>query len=152
MTFNGDGEVCPGLGWNHDALSLAISMNSHFAECSKIFVNNIGSMEGIWKGEDAKYFETCENSEDVIADFITYNIFDSVQNTIYLGTREAQSVDHCYLFPEEIWPFSIFLDSDSVGNPLDMLSKIAFSRLGSYLGLGESKHIRKAYDLFGKPQ
>lgn len=30
LTFNGDGDVCPGLGWNHDAVKIAIAMKSHF--------------------------------------------------------------------------------------------------------------------------
>jgi hypothetical protein len=150
LTFNGDGDICPGMGWNHDALKLAISMESHFKECSKIFVNNIGSVEGIWRGEDAKWFETCENSEDVTVDFTTWNFYDSIQNTIYLGTREPISVDHCYRIID-IWPLSYIGSSSSMVNPLDLLTKIALSRLGSYLGLGDSKHFNKSYDLFGHP-
>lgn len=58
LTFNGKGEVCPGLGWNHDAADLKLSMTSHFDECSKILIDNIGpgALMGIFRGEDAKYF------------------------------------------------------------------------------------------------
>lgn len=30
LTVNGNGEFCPGLGWNHDALAMTLSMTSHF--------------------------------------------------------------------------------------------------------------------------
>lgn len=99
LSFNGDGAVCPGLGWNKDAAELSISMDSHFAECSKVFIYDIGTTEGIWKGKDAKWFQDCTNSEDVTADFTTWNFWDSVQNTIWLGTKAPDSVDHCYNLP-----------------------------------------------------
>jgi hypothetical protein len=44
LSFNGDGQLCPGL------------MKSHFAQCSKILINEIGSTYGVWTGPDAKYF------------------------------------------------------------------------------------------------
>jgi len=30
LTINGDGDFCPGLGWNHDAVDLSLQMVSHF--------------------------------------------------------------------------------------------------------------------------
>jgi len=84
----------------------------------------------------------------VTADFTTWNFFDSVQNTIYLGTKAADSVDHCYHITNGIWPFSLFFGT-SATNPLDFISQMAFSRLGSYMGLDGSKHFQKAYDLIG---
>lgn len=56
LTFNGDGDVCPGLGWNSDAMTLALEMTSHFMQCSKILLYDIGSQEGVWTGENAKWF------------------------------------------------------------------------------------------------
>lgn len=150
LTFNGDGDVCPGLGWNHDAADLAVSMISHFAECSKVIVYDIGTNEGIWRGDDAKWFETCTNSDDVTADFTTWNFYESLQNTIYLGTREADSVDHCYHFPDEVWPFSIFMSTTETVNPLDFATGLMYSRLGSYLGLNGNKTLKKDYALLGE--
>ncbi len=50
-------------------------MKSHFDQCSKIIVNNIGTgaLQGIWRGEDAKWFPTCVDSADVTMDFTTWN-------------------------------------------------------------------------------
>ncbi len=77
LTFVGNGDFCPGLGWNHDAVSIPIKMTSHFDQCSKVVINNIGSLQGVWKGENAKYFETCGYSDDVSMTFVEYDLFSS---------------------------------------------------------------------------
>lgn len=138
------------MGWNRDTAELSISMISHFAQCSKVFIYDIGARGEGWTGEDAKWFETCENSDDVTADFTTINFWDSIQNTIYLGTREPDSVDHCYHFPDEVWPFSLIFSSEASINPLEFVTGVMYSRLGAYMGLNGNKTISKAYDMLGQ--
>jgi|688.fasta_scaffold1528855_1 hypothetical protein len=55
--------------------------------------------EGIWRGSNAKWFETCDNSEDVSATFTTFNFKDSVQKQIVYGTMFADSVSYCKDIP-----------------------------------------------------
>lgn len=76
-------------------------MTSHFDQCSKVVINNIGSLEGVWKGENAKYFENCGYSTDVTETFVQYNLFSSEQDMLWLGTEVANSALHCYHFPDE---------------------------------------------------
>lgn len=142
LTFSGDADVCPGLGWNHDAVDIKVSMDSHFDECSKVLINDIGSWEGVFKGKDAKWFETCVDSDDVTADFTTWNFYDKVQDTIVYGTREPDSVMHCFKIP--------ILSSTAASNPIDMMSKIAFSRVGNYLGMNHTKSVSRLYNLVGQ--
>lgn len=131
MTFSGDADICPGLGWNHDAVDVNVQMKSHFDQCSKILINDIGSWYGVFKGDDVKWFQDCEDSEDVTADFTTWNFYQSVQDTIVLGTREPDSVMHCKKLP--------LIGSSSATNAVDILTKISMSRIGSYLDIMNPK-------------
>lgn len=80
LVFNGKGQVCPGLGWNHDAADLKVEMTSHFDQCSKILIDNIGpgAFNGIWRGDEAQWFQECEDSSDVTMTFNTWNFKTSV--------------------------------------------------------------------------
>ena len=166
LTIAGNGDVCPGMGWNHDAVSIPVTMTSHFDQCSKVVINNIGSLQGVWKGENAKYFENCGQSTDVTATFVQYNLFSSEQNMLWYGTQVADSVMHCYHFPDEfkffgwtgtVWDKSlgkiwnwIFPDSFMQAvTPFELYEQIVYSRIGSYLKLSEDQSFEYSYDLIG---
>lgn len=114
LSFNGDGQLCPGLTMNRDAAKISVTMKSHFAQCSKILINEIGSTYGVWTGPDAKYFQECGFSPDVTATFNTWNFWDSLQKSIVYGTLDPDSTNHCYTVFD---PMALFSES----NPIDLM-------------------------------
>ena len=56
-------------------------------------------MWNIWKGPNAKWFQTCTTSNDVTMALTTWNFRESVQKIIELGTMYPDSIDHCYKVP-----------------------------------------------------
>jgi hypothetical protein len=135
LTFNGDGQICPGMGWSHDAIDLSLSMTSHFDQCSKVIIDQLGAWTS-WKGDDAKWFQECEDSEDVEMDLTTWNFEESRQNNIIYGTQYPASVMHCYDFPGEIFPFSlIFNNQGPNGASLKSYEQTILNNFAKYLAM-----------------
>ena len=129
LTFSFDGEICPGIAFERDVLELSLSMTSHFDQCSKIIVNYLTSTDGVWKGENAKWFETCEDSEDVTADLTTWQFYErDPLSVILMGTMSPASDVHCY--PVLAWPPF----TQNTGH-VDELTITMYQRLFSYLRL-----------------
>ena len=116
-------------------------------------INNIGgagALNGIFRGDDAKWFPTCVDSTDVTMDFTTWNFSKdgSVQKTIVYGTQYSNSVDHCYSIPKEIWPFNKLFTSSEHLDDNGPMEEHLFSNLGAYLSHGLNPYSSsKHYDV-----
>lgn len=52
-------KVCPGIGWEVEAIDLKLEMTNRFQDCYKILIDDFCDWT-IYKGEDAKYIDQCE--------------------------------------------------------------------------------------------
>jgi len=70
--FNWNYEICSGIGWENEEVDATATMTSNFMTCSKRLVYDFCTTTGIFKGENAKYFEGCENTDTLSAEFTTW--------------------------------------------------------------------------------
>ena len=120
--YNFYGQICGGIGYNHDAITATTYMKSQFMQCSKTILDNLFDQTGVWTGPDAKWFENCAKTPSVQADFNTWNILPAVQQQIWIGTNYAHSAVYCYALPVV----------GTKGSSLNAISQRAYNNLGSY--------------------
>jgi hypothetical protein len=106
--------------------------------------------EGIWKGDDAKWFPTCVDSADVTMDFTTWNIRESIQKTIVYGTQYANSSVHCYK-PPGVAQFASLYRSSANQDEFAGAESHLLSNLGAYLSYYmKPKSFERHYNILGK--
>ena len=141
-------DICLGIGWNLEAIEADLTMTSHFDQCEKVIINDLFDYTGVFSGKEAKWFETCTDSEDVTANFVTWEIQEALPDRIWLGTKSPEST-HCYQTP---W-LSSWLASLAAAGRIDGLSteQELMSRLFNYLRFFDgftTKGKGKTYSLF----
>ena len=91
--------VCQGIGWENEAVDLSLSMTSHWMECSKRLIYDFCETFNIWRGPEAKYFEDCHDSDEITADFTTWNFRDSSTDNIVKGSVYPKAAYACHKLP-----------------------------------------------------
>lgn len=80
-------------------------------------------------------------------DLTTWNFEESWQNNIIYGTQYPASVMHCYDFPGEIWPFSLFWNNQGPnGASLFSIEQTLLNNFGTYLAMS-LKNASREYTL-----
>lgn len=71
-------QVCWGLGWKNDAITLSLEMEHKAQQCFKTLIKDICGFYNVYNGPEAKIFEECEWSDttDAIAQFVTWNFVE----------------------------------------------------------------------------
>ena len=130
LTVSGEADLCLGIGWNLEAIEADLTMTSHFDECEKVIINDLFDYEGVFKGKTAKWFENCEDTEDVTANFVTWEIQEALPDRIWLGTKSPEST-HCNPIPFlSSWLANLSSAGRTTGTPTE---QELMSRLFNYL-------------------
>lgn len=96
-------------------------------ECYKTLINDVCTMEGVWQGKLAKFFETCKKSDDkevdeVNIEFNTWEWYAKQEHILWYGTVDPTSVVFCYDLP--------FIAKTP--SPSSIYAKSVYTTLGSY--------------------
>ena len=90
---------CPGMGWEIESVDFQVLVINKFQDCYKVLIDDFCDWT-IFKGEDAKYIDKCEQNEDEVE--VTakeYHWQDAKQDIAQYGTVHPTSVDYCYKIP-----------------------------------------------------
>ena len=115
------------MGIENDQIDFTLTMSSHFMQCSKRIIYDFCETFNIWRGPEAKWFEGCEDTDTVDADFTTWEIRESQVDTIWAGTLAPDSPYACHNLPL-IGKGS----SASEAGATDTYARMAYLRVGEY--------------------
>lgn len=95
-------------------------------QCSKRIIYDFCQSFNIWEGDEAKWFEGCEDTDTVTADFTTWSLKESKSDQLWLGTLAPDSTYACHDLP---------LITDSAASSsfaTQAYAKMAYLRIGEY--------------------
>ena len=128
LIVNGDFEICPGIGYNWEAVEALINMSMKFNDCYKNILSDVCEFNSDWKGYNSKYLDECDLSNDSLIELIDWDILDMKSDIPTLGTTDATSTSFCYAIP------LISVDRTYSGiNPENIFAQMAMSRFREYL-------------------
>ena len=87
------------MGLENEAVDLTLEMTSHYMQCAKTLIYDFCTTYNIWNGDEAKYFEDCVESEEVVAEFTTWEFVEKKSDNLWSGTVEPTSVTACHPLP-----------------------------------------------------
>ena len=116
--WNQKAQYCPHLVWDSTAIGVNSTYRQEFMNCSKTLVKNPWSIDGVYKGRYAKYFEECHRSQagsassddpQVTATFWEKDFIEAKEDKVLVGTVDPTSDHYCenipgfqWLVPEEL--------------------------------------------------
>lgn len=131
MIINGEKQYCPGWGWEREAVDFSVLMTQSSMDCYKTIINDICGFDGVFWGEDAKWFEVCERSNTDDAEdmeFTTWNFYPALSDQVRGGSINAEGAlgRACHKLP---------LIGAAGENPTaqNKFADIAYDRIGSYI-------------------
>jgi len=64
VIFNNATTICPGMGYETEAIDLELTTTNQFQDCYKVIVDDLCDWSAQWTGYNAKYFDECDSSQD----------------------------------------------------------------------------------------
>ena len=128
--------------------------------CSKILISTPWSVEGVWSGKYAKWFENCYRSQagsatstdpQVTATFWAKDFWDTaITDQVFLGTVDPTSNVSCYRLPG----VPVYkAENPNGGDMVDAENQfvlLAYKTIFNYLHMfmGETKNYGNEYSIF----
>jgi len=91
LIFNEKYQICPGLGWRTERILFRILWEMKLWNCSKIFLNDLADFSQTWTGVNAKFFEDCQESNQVSVVFYEKEIEKANTGIAWSGTINPKS-------------------------------------------------------------
>ena len=95
LIWNENYEVCPGLGWEIERVLFKMLYAMKFWNCEKTLIDDLKDYSKTWTGYDAKYFETCEESNSVEVILYEKELYEANEGKEWYGTINAKSEKYC---------------------------------------------------------
>ena len=130
-----------------------------FMNCSKVLVSTPWSVEGVWSGKYARWFENCERSQagsatstdpQVTATFWSKDFYDeTVDDKVFLGTVDPISNVSCYRLPG-VPVYSAEHPDGEMVTAENQFALLAYKTIFNYLYafMGNTKTYGNEYSLF----
>lgn len=67
LIINENKEYCLGLGWENEEVYVEVTSETTMRDCYKEIIISLCDRSAAWTGQDAKYFDECDNSQSVLA-------------------------------------------------------------------------------------
>ena len=74
VIINSDYKACFGLGWDSETISIALTISFILINCVKKVFDKLCDLSENWRGQDAKWFDECANSDTADLDLWEYDI------------------------------------------------------------------------------
>lgn len=121
-TFNWNYQICSGVGTEHEEIDATMTMISNFMTCKKKLIYDFCETYNIWRGSEAKYFEGCEDTDILNAEFTTWEYKEARVDRIFKGTLAPDSPYSCHNLP-------LIGKGDSAQT---LYAKQSYKRIGQY--------------------
>ena len=152
-------QVCPHLTYDRTKIGVKTTYRQEFMNCSKILVSTPWSVEGVWSGKYAKWFENCHRSQagsatstdpQVTATFWAKDFWDTaVTDHVFLGTVDPTSDISCYRLPG-VPVYSAEHPNGEMITPENQFMLLAYKTIFNYLYMfvDGSKSYGNEFSLF----
>ncbi len=74
--MNGEGELCPGVGYEIEEIDAKINMSMKFNECYKTIITDLCDFSTSWKGYDSLWLDQCSLSSDSLIDLADFVLLE----------------------------------------------------------------------------
>ena len=104
-TVSADYKMCLGVGIDLEDINLEVKATLKLWNCAMTILDDLLDFSKTWTGRDAKYLDSCGQSDTRTVTFYDNAIIDSstetynfVKRTLW-GTRDPESVNYCVAVP-----------------------------------------------------
>ena len=74
MIINGDGQICPGIGYEYDNIDIYTNMSMKFNDCYKNIFTDLCDFSTAWKNYDSLYLDECNLSGDSLIEIYDWHL------------------------------------------------------------------------------
>ena len=91
-------QICFGIGYAMDVITVALKMNYYFMNCYKKIIDNMGDYKDSWTGKEANWIDKCEPpANTAVIKLFEDDLTKTVSETSLIGGK-TQDEQGCIRF------------------------------------------------------